>query len=334
MSLAINILLFISFSFGAFAASKGTVAGNLIQDVELRTQYNFDDEEFNNTLRFQLGSLKSGATNKLLNMSEEEERAQILYLTAENKIFGSYRNSKVEIAKNWKKDLVNAYSAYNEYLKSHPSAARSSIDIDVNEVLVQAESKASSDKKIQLGVAFKKDLNEAKLLKAVNDRANTGVSLVADEQNSKSGIIKFLELGVRGSYQDSSENNTVARLGISLPLGFTGQRVEAKNKMALEQYKIKKNKAQSELSLKQAFDELKFKKKLYNKLKSKFLSRSQVRRMISSTSTGAEEKIKIYLDAVKISYKLLELKAEGALLYNRIKLLAVKTGKSEFIGLE
>ncbi len=334
LNLVIKSLFFIIFPLQVFASSEGTVAGNLIQDIELRAQYNFDEEEFNNTLRFKLGSLKAGAKNKLLNMDESEERAQILYFSAENRIFTSYQSGRVEIAKKWKKDLVNAYNAYNEYLKSHPSAARSSIDIDVSEVVVQAEETSFKGKSINLGTAFSRKIKKKELVESIKDRAAKGVAWVEDAQSATGGLIKFVELGVRGSYKDSSENNTVARLGVSLPFGFTGEKVEAKNKMAVDQYRIKRGQAQREVDFEKAFQEFNFKKKLYNKLRAKVLSRAQVRRMISSTSTGAEEKVKIYLDAIKISYKLLELKAEGALLFNKIKLAAVKTEQSDFIGLE
>ncbi len=334
MSLVNRVLFLILISQEGFSISKGTVMNNLIKNIELRTQYNFENEEYNNTLRFKLGSLKVSAKNKILTLNENEERSQFLYIKAEKRISQIHSWNKIQVSKEWRADLINAYDAYKEYLKSNPAAIRISIDIDVNEVLFWSENLTNLEVKDSLKNVLTKDIDKKAILKSLKERGFKKLLWIKDIYKADNTLIKFLELGVKGSYKNSSKNDSVARLGLTLPLGFVGEKIESRNKMIVDQYRIKREQVQREWELNKAYEEFIFKKEMYQRVESNFVSKLKIKKITSSTSISVEEKIKIYLDAIKASYKLMELKAEAAVLYNKVMLLDMNIDKNKFIGLE
>lgn len=315
-------------------AKRGTVAGSLIQDVELRSQYNIDDNDYSSALRIKLGTLNSGAKIELLEMQADGERAKLLFLTSSEKLQQALSAEKTEVSKRWSKSLRRAYNAYQEYLKSHPSAARSSVDIDVNEILVNSEVSIVESGKLNSKDLAGLSVDMNLLSKKIQDNQSKGLTLTKKSHSSDRSLIKFLEIGYKGSYEQSNDHDTVAKVGISLPLGFMGERFESRKKMALAKYKIKTEESQRKLRVNKVYSEFKFKKKLYFRLQSKLKTRKKIRRMTSSTSIRAEDKIKIYLDAVKISYKVLELKYEVADLYNEMLFLTAVADQGKFITIE
>ncbi len=311
----------------------GAVIGNLIQDVELRSQYNFENKEYNNTLRMKLGTLKSGAKIDLLERQKNRENFKMLFLNASSKLQKNLYFEVQEITHAWKRPLKRVYRAYKEYLKSHPSAARNSVEADVSEILLYAEGERLQGNVLSAGNVLSLNIDKEAHLQRVRTSSNGAVELLGRSYASDRNFIKFLEIGVKGSYEQSGSTETLARVGLSLPLGFTGLRRQFKKKMALEQYKVKINQVEDELRLKQISREFRFKKKLYSKLRSKIKTKKEMKKMISSTSLSAADKVRIYIDAIKFSNKVLELKYKVASLYNEALLLSQESDAEKFIGL-
>lgn len=326
-----KVLFLLSASFAFTQSLEASTINSLIQDVELRTQYNFDQEEYSNALRFKIGNLKLGNRTKLIDLQQKEEQSGILFVTAQSKILNALENEKINIAKAWKKDLKKAYRAYKEYLKSNPSSARTSTQISVQEFLIKSEAQSLSTTPLNEKKVLSTIPNKALLRKNLISLENKKVSL-AQNSGSESSLLKFVEISARGNYQDSRSNEGAARLAFNLPLG--GSRIESKKKAVASQYKIRKEKLQKEQKLNQVFNELEGKRKLFISLKSSMISKSKVRRLTSSTAVDANDKLKIYLDALKTSYKVLELKSDIALLYNELLMLTASTDKTQFLGLD
>lgn len=335
MNLVTKLFLFILLPLPTFAG-EGTVFGNLIQEIEVRNQYDFDQNEYNNALRFKLGvPLGVNAKNKLFKLEENSEKSKGMLLKAEINLVDARLHEKIKISKDWESDLSKAYRAYREYLKSNPSSARSSVDIDVNEILIQAEEISVRQGGIDISKAFEKEINPSILLQNLSKVKNQSLLWSKNALNAENPLIQFIEFSYQGKYEQSEDNKFAAHLSFKLPLfGLTGSEVKSRNSAAVTEYKIKTESRQRELQLKQVYNELRLKKKLYVRLQSKLLSKRKIKNITSAASIGVEDKVKIYLDAVKIAYKFVDLKYEIADLYNKLSTLVSGVDETKFIGLE
>jgi ribosomal protein L31E len=312
-------------------SAQANVAGDLIQDVEWRTQYNIDEKDYNNTLRFKLGTLNSGNKNKILDLETQDEQSNIFYINAEMNILMATNNKKIKLAQKWRRDLSRVYVAYKEYLKSSPSSANSSTDVKASSFFALSEESISDAPKVKLGRALKNNFNDSDLANISLREANR-LSFSKKADKADNSIVKFAEVSFRGDYDDSVENETVVRLGISLPLGFTGERVEKRKKRLANQYKIKRIKAQKELQFKKAVLDIKLKKRLFEKMSANRPTKSRLKKITSSSSLSAEDKLKIYLESIESEFKRIELKAELALLHNTVLALMANPNKDKYIG--
>ena len=151
------------------------------------------------------------------------------------------------------------------------------------------------------------------------------------KKSSKRSLIKFLEISSRGNYNNSRDNEHAARLAFNLPVGSS--KATANKKAALSEYKIKSEQIRKEQDLLSVYRQLYTKRKLYLRLKANLKTKSKIKRVTASTAISADDRLKIYLDTIKASYKVLDLKLELTELHNKILSLTLQTDKAKFIGL-
>lgn len=315
-------------------STEGSVVGNLIQDVELRSQYNFDSKEYNNALRIQIGTFKSGAKLEVLEANLNREKLKNLFSTASLNLEKSFASERRGLSRKWRAVLRDSYHAYREYLKSHPSSARSSIEIGVAEILLYADEDKVREPHLKRTDIASLVIDVEVAGSSLRTSASKSLALNQRAAASDKSLVKFLEIGFKGSYDQSGGHKTLARIGLHLPLGFTGAQVRSKKESALREYKIKSEHSQIQKRVGQIGRAFQFKKKLYLRLSSKLQSKGQVKRTALSTSLRAEDKIKIYIDAIKMSLKVMQLKYELAGLYNELLYLVSQSDSVNFIGLQ